>query len=102
MTETDLEKSIAARFRAVSNGLGFIVMGISVLVLIGWALDIASLKSILPVWAAMKANTALAFILAGMSLVLQQEPPSSGSFPSSAPQTHSISTSGGTSVSAGD
>lgn len=43
------------------------------MVLIGWALDIEILKSISLNFVTMKANTALAFLLAGISLLLSQE-----------------------------
>ena len=45
------------------------------MVLIGWALDIAALKSILPGWFPMKANAAVGFILIGIALWLTARPP---------------------------
>ena len=46
------------------------VFCIGILVLSGWAFNIQVLKSILPFWVAMKANTAIAFALSGLSLIL--------------------------------
>ena len=45
------------------------------MVLIGWVFDIAVLKSILPGWVSMKANTAVCFILIGIALWLIARPP---------------------------
>jgi PAS domain S-box-containing protein len=45
------------------------------MVIIGWAFDVAVLKSILPDWVAMKANTAVSFILTGIALLLIARPP---------------------------
>lgn len=39
-------------------------------VIVGWAFDIPALKSIVPAWGTMKANTAIGFILSGSSLWL--------------------------------
>jgi len=45
------------------------------MVLFGWALDIAVLKSISPNWVSMKPNTAICFILTGFALLLIVRPP---------------------------
>ncbi|MBI4055465.1 MAG: PAS domain S-box protein [Elusimicrobia bacterium] len=42
-------------------------------VLLGWAFDIEVLKSVLPMWVTMKANTAACFVLAGFSLWCKQQ-----------------------------
>ena len=52
--------------------LAGVVLGCSVLV--GWLLDIASLKSVLPGLVTMKPNTALGFCLAGGALLLTGSP----------------------------
>jgi signal transduction histidine kinase len=54
-----------------------VVAGLGAAVLLGWALDIPALKSILPNWVTMKANTAVGFLLSGIALVLLQEGSSS-------------------------
>lgn len=44
-------------------------------ILIGWMLDIAALKSIQPGWIAMKANAAICFMLTGIALLPLVRPP---------------------------
>jgi PAS domain S-box-containing protein len=65
------------RSNAVGNRIarlsGGIVTLIGCLVLIGWSLDLPLLKSVIPGAATMKANTALCFVLAGMSLLAQAQ-----------------------------
>ena len=59
----------ATRTRASKGllaGLFAVVAGVAVLA--GWLFEIPSLKSVLPGVVAMKANTAVGFILAGLSL----------------------------------
>jgi len=59
------------RFRAsrvVALLLSLLVMAIGVTVLIGWAFDIAALKTVFPGLVTMKANTALGMVVCGVAL----------------------------------
>lgn len=56
----------------LSYAAGIITALVGFLVLIGWQLDIEILKSLLPGAVSMKANTAAAFLLAGLTLILLQ------------------------------
>jgi len=60
-------------FKSISKGISLFVAGVGCLVLMGWALDIAALKSVLPGLVSMKSNTALLFVLCGISLWMQVE-----------------------------
>ncbi|MGQ0762150.1 MAG: PAS domain S-box protein [Acidobacteriota bacterium] len=55
-----------------SSGVAIFTAGIGVLVLVGWAVDSPTLKSVFPGMVSMKANTALCFLLLGLSLRLLQ------------------------------
>jgi PAS domain S-box-containing protein len=57
---------------AVSAGAAIGVFGIGSLVLVGWTFDLAVLRSFDPGLTSMKANTAVAFMLTGISLWLSQ------------------------------
>ena len=59
-------------FKKTPEILGFSTVLGGLVVLIGWSLDIPALKSISPDFVAMKANTAICFILLGLSLCLSQ------------------------------
>ncbi len=49
---------------------GAIAIAVGIAVLVGWVFDVQALKSILPQFVAMKANTALGFVFAGLALNL--------------------------------
>jgi hypothetical protein len=57
--------------RALGVAAGTVVIVVGVTVLGGWLIDSTTLKSLSPVFASMKANTALCFLLAGTSLLLR-------------------------------
>jgi len=59
-------------FKSVSEILSICIFLGGSVVLIAWILDIPVLKSISPNFVAMKANTAICFILIGLSLWLSQ------------------------------
>ncbi|MHB9122083.1 MAG: methyl-accepting chemotaxis protein [Thermoanaerobaculia bacterium] len=59
-------------FQSWSRKAGIAVIAVGVAVLIGWILNIPLLKSIHPSLVAMKANTAVAFLLSGITLLLLQ------------------------------
>jgi PAS domain S-box-containing protein len=48
---------------------GALAVAVGGLALVGWAFDIALLKSVLPGWVSMKPNTALCFVLVGLALL---------------------------------
>lgn len=74
MNSSPLPNSSRLHFlKAVPKAASLIVILVSGLVLIGWMLDIPTLKSVLPSLVTMKANTAIALLLSGISLWLLQK-----------------------------
>jgi PAS domain S-box-containing protein len=73
---TNVSKHDGAFHRVARVAATFtVLLGCSVL--LGWAFDIGVLKTVRPGLVSMKANSALAFVLAGLSLTFQLEPHSS-------------------------
>ena len=71
---SDRFTTASASLPAVSRAIGATSITVGGLVLLGWALDIPFLKSVLPGAVSMKANAAAAFLLAGVVL-LWPDPP---------------------------
>jgi hypothetical protein len=67
-----LNKDWISLFKNVSEYSSILIVFIGILVLIGWAFDIALLKSPGSGFSTIKSNVGLAFILIGISLWLQQ------------------------------
>jgi protein-histidine pros-kinase len=65
--ERPRRRSLAA---AAVIGVASVLLGLTVLA--GWVFDVPAIKSVQPNWAAMKANAAIGFILAGTALWLIQ------------------------------
>ena len=69
---TQLNLRLLSAYSYASRTASVIVIVVGISVLLGWLLNIPQLTSILPGFATMKANSALAFVLAGLSLWLSQ------------------------------
>lgn len=65
------DKTVASGIaRRISMACAALVMAAGAIVLLGWALQLEALKCILPGTVSMKANTALGFLAAGLSLLI--------------------------------
>ena len=62
------------RYRTFATFFALIALAIGIAVLIGWELDIRALKSIMPNYITMKANTALGFIALSLALLSMRLP----------------------------
>ncbi|MGH2552579.1 MAG: hypothetical protein ACRDEB_02615, partial [Chitinophagaceae bacterium] len=62
--------SISERFKRTSFIFSIVVAMAGLVVLIGWIGNITVLKSIYPHWISLKANAAICFLLAGITLIL--------------------------------
>jgi hypothetical protein len=54
--------------RKIAKVLSLVVIIASIMVIIGWIFDISILKSISPAWISMKFDTAITFLLSGITL----------------------------------
>ncbi|MCL4550968.1 MAG: PAS domain S-box protein [Bacteroidetes bacterium] len=70
MTDLPQPSSAEKSLRKVSRAAGVFVILVSCFVILGWIFNIPFLKSVYPSFVSMKANTAIAFLLAGIALFL--------------------------------
>jgi hypothetical protein len=61
---------VPSRLRSFARLGALLAIGVGIVVLLGWSLEVRALKSILPGFAVMKPNTAVGFLGAGISLWL--------------------------------
>ena len=57
----------------ITRILSAVVIIIGLVVIIGWLLDIDTLKSIVPTWVTMKFSTAVSFLMSGIVVMLMNE-----------------------------
>jgi anti-anti-sigma factor len=69
----EFERGPVRLCRSISRGVGIFTILLGGAVLTGWMFDVQTLKSVIPNLVTMKANTAIAFILCGVSLRLQRD-----------------------------
>jgi two-component system, sensor histidine kinase and response regulator len=65
-----IEPAVLQRYGFISSVTGLVVMAAGMLVLMGWLTGLRTLTSVIPDYATIKVNTALCFVLAGLSLWL--------------------------------
>jgi len=70
MEDLNLETKLYAEITRI---LSATVIVIGLVVIIGWLMDIDSLKSIFPTWVTMKFSTAVSFLMSGIVLMLMNE-----------------------------
>ncbi|MBF0155302.1 MAG: response regulator [Magnetococcales bacterium] len=69
MRDDIFDPKLIIRFERFARFCALVVAAFGISVLISWVLDIPTLKSVLPGLVTMKANTAIGFLLAGLSLL---------------------------------
>ncbi len=69
------DPTAARHARRLAFASGGLALAVAELVLLGWALGLGGLTTLVPGWASMKPMTALSFGLLGASLLLQLVPP---------------------------
>ncbi len=78
MNTRTINSKITLPMEKISSIASLIAIVTGALVIVGWALDLPQLTSILPGWPKMVANTAISILLGGISLALQIKPPGEG------------------------
>jgi len=78
---TDYTPNSTVLANKLASLAAFLAVVAGVIVLVGWAFDIAALKSVLPGRVAMKANTTVCFIRIGVALLLATRLPATFNFP---------------------